>query len=109
MSQVGGAVGILDPADCPECRSAHSVYGDYCEVCLTDFGEHEMTSPSGREEGTRALRLIDLLDQLESLTIIAAQRGHTEHLAMASKQLQEMLLELRSQFVGRLTTARDRL
>ena len=102
------SVGILEPTDCPECRSARSVYGDYCEVCLTDFGEHARPVRTP-EEGSRALRLIDLLDQLESLTIIAAQRGHTEHLAMASKQLQEMLLELRSQFVGRLITARDRL
>lgn len=37
LHEVAGPV--EKPADCPECRSAGSVFRDVCEICFAEFDE----------------------------------------------------------------------
>jgi hypothetical protein len=89
------AIGILDPDDCPQCRSAGSVYGDVCEVCLADLGEHGRAPVEKRG----SIRLVDLLDEMETLSVLAARQEHTVDLALAGGRVKDLLEELRRQFV----------
>jgi hypothetical protein len=82
----------LLPVDCPECRSAGSVYRDFCEVCYAEFGEHD---PSAQP-----LRFTEVMDELRRATDLAARgTGSAPEFAAACRRLERLLLSLRRQFL----------
>jgi predicted amidophosphoribosyltransferase len=104
---VPSGIGILDTDDCPVCRSAGSVYGQVCDVCLADLAEHEGPPHEAIEDPP--VRLIDLLGEMEALSLLAARLGHTGELAVAGRRIRDLLLELRRQFVeDAILGSRDR-
>jgi hypothetical protein len=98
-----------DPSDCPECKSAGSVYHDFCEVCLAEFGETQapdLVEPIDQamveDAAKEALQLIEVLDELEVLAFLGAQSGEITHLRVACRRLRPLVGMLRKRFLGDL-------
>jgi hypothetical protein len=86
-----------------------SVYRDFCEVCMAEFGETEaieMVVQNDRavveDAATEAMRLLDVLDELEVLTLLGAQSGQVTHLRVACRRLKPLVGSLRKRFMGDL-------
>ena len=86
-----------------------SVYRDFCEVCMAEFGESVavqalVTSDQSvvEDAATEAMRLLDVLDELEVLTLLGAQSGQVTHLRVACRRLKPLVGSLRKRFMGDL-------
>ncbi len=79
--------------DCPDCRSAGSVVGGTCQVCLA-----EPTAP------TQPLRFVDVVAELEVAAALA-RAGSTAGVAEACRRARSLLERLRGQFLSEVILA----
>ncbi|MDP9341384.1 MAG: hypothetical protein M3Q23_04560 [Actinomycetota bacterium] len=92
MNATGIRPAGLEPVDCPECRSAGSVYRDFCEVCYADFAD--------RDADAEPLRFTEVMDEIRRAADLAAGGSRSgPDFAAACRRLERLLMALRNQFL----------
>ncbi|SRR6266542_3373048 len=62
----GGVVATLnEPRDCPDCLSAGSVHGSWCQVCLAELVDQPVLP----------LRFADVIEELRAIALMASDGG----------------------------------
>jgi hypothetical protein len=85
-----------EPVDCPECGSAGSVDGDFCQVCYADVDvPRRMLHPSVQP------RFSYVIDELRQIGAQAAEAGspYGWRIANACRRAESLLFVLRRHFL----------
>ena len=88
------------PLDCSHCGAAGSVWDGFCEVCYAEPVGAADLPPAAPGADSRTYRMTDVIAEIRAIRALALKEGAEGNLRLAFEQLEELLRNLRRQFIS---------